>query len=82
MPPFSPIAVKFGVFTGEMWGRYSPSFPNRGQLFLMRSLPLPLATGRKFDTFTALSYYALILNPITPKNPKIFVPHGPRKLIK
>ena len=41
----------------------------------MRSLPLPLATGRKFDTFIALSYYALIANPVTPKNPKIFVPH-------
>ena len=40
----------------------------------MRSLPLPLATGRKFDTFIALSYYALIANPIIPKNPKIFVP--------
>ena len=28
----------------------------------MRSLPLPLATGRKFDTFIALSHYALIAN--------------------
>ena len=25
----------------------------------MRSLPLPLAMGRKFDTFIALSHYAL-----------------------
>ena len=41
----------------------------------MRSLPLPLATGRKFDTFIALSHYALIANPIIPKNLKIFVPH-------
>ena len=40
----------------------------------MRSLPLPLATGRKFDTFIALSHYALIANPIIPKNLKIFVP--------
>ena len=41
----------------------------------MRSLPLPFATGRKFDTFIALSHYALIANPIIPKNLKIFVPH-------
>ena len=41
----------------------------------MRSLPLPLATGRKFDTFIALSCYALIANLIIPKNLKIFVPH-------
>ena len=41
----------------------------------MRSLPLPLATGRKFHTFIALSHYALIANPIIPKNLKIFVPH-------
>ena len=39
----------------------------------MRSLPLPLARGRKFDTFIALSHYALIVNPIIPKNLKIFV---------
>ena len=31
--------------------------------------------GRKFDTFIALSHYALIANPIIPKNVKIFVPH-------
>ena len=43
--------------------------------YFLRSLPLPLATGRKFDTFIALSYYTLIANPITPKNPKIFMPH-------
>ena len=41
----------------------------------MLSVSFPLATGRKFDTFIALSYYALIARPITPKNPKIFVPH-------
>ena len=41
----------------------------------MRSLPLPFATGHKFDTFIALSHYALIANPIIPKNLKIFVPH-------
>ena len=41
----------------------------------MRSLPLPFATGCKFDSFIALSHYALIANPITPKNLKIFVPH-------
>ena len=41
----------------------------------MRSLPLPFATGRKFDTFIALPHYALIANPIIPKNLKIFVPH-------
>ena len=41
----------------------------------MRSLPLRLATGRKFDTFIALSHYALIAIPIIPKNLKIFVPH-------
>ena len=41
----------------------------------MRSLPLPLATGRKFDTVITLSHYALIANPIISKNPKIFVPH-------
>ena len=41
----------------------------------MRSLPLPLATGRKSDTFIALSHYALIANPIIPKSLKIFVPH-------
>ena len=41
----------------------------------MRSLPLPFATGRKFDTFIALSHDALIANPIIPKNLKIFVPH-------
>ena len=41
----------------------------------MRSLPLPLATGRKFDTFITLSHYALIANPIIPKNIKIFVPY-------
>ena len=40
----------------------------------MRSLPLPFATGRKFDTFIALSHYALISNPIIPKHLKIFVP--------
>ena len=45
------------------------------KLFVMRSLPLPLATGRRFDTFIALSHYALIANPIIPKNLKIFVPH-------
>ena len=43
----------------------------------MRSLPLPLAMGRKFDTFIALSHYAL--NPryllFLSKNLKIFVPH-------
>ena len=32
----------------------------------MRSLPLPLAMGRKFDTFIVLSHYALN---------EIFVPH-------
>ena len=31
--------------------------------------------SRKFDTFIALSHYALIANPIIPKNLKIFVPH-------
>ena len=36
----------------------------------MRSLPLPLAMGRKFDTFIALSHYAL-----NPRYLKIFVPH-------
>ena len=41
----------------------------------MQSLPLPLATGHKFDTFIVLSHYALIANPIIPKNPKIFMPH-------
>ena len=41
----------------------------------MRSLPLPLATGGKFDTFIAFSNYALIANPIIPNNPKIFVPY-------
>ena len=45
----------------------------------MRSLPLPLAMGRKFDTFIALSHYALnpryLLISIIPKNLKIFVPH-------
>ena len=41
----------------------------------MRSLPLPLATGRKFDTFIALSHCALIANPIITKNLKIFVSH-------
>ena len=41
----------------------------------MRSLALPLATGRKFDTSIALSHYALIANPIITKNLKIFVPH-------
>ena len=41
----------------------------------MQSLLLPLATGRKFDTFIALSHYALISNPIISKNLKIFVPH-------
>ena len=42
---------------------------------MIRPFPLPFATGRKFDTFIALSHYALIANPIIPKNPKIFVPH-------
>ena len=41
----------------------------------MRSLPLPLATGRKFDSVITLSHYVLIANPIISKNPKIFVPH-------
>ena len=41
----------------------------------MRSLSLPFATGRKFDSFIALSHYALIANPIILKNLKIFVPH-------
>ena len=41
----------------------------------MRSLPLSLTTGCKFDTFIALSHYALITNPIIPKNLKKFVPH-------
>ena len=36
---------------------------------------MPLATGRKFDTFIALSHYALVANPIIPKNLKIFVPY-------
>ena len=39
----------------------------------MRSLPLPLAMGRKFDTFIALSHYAL--NPRYLLFLKIFVPH-------
>ena len=39
----------------------------------MRSLPLPLATGRKFDTVLTLSHYAFIANAIIPKDPKIFV---------
>ena len=47
----------------------------KGLLFVMPSLLLPLATGCKVETFIALSYYALIANPITPKNPKLFVPH-------
>ena len=41
----------------------------------MLLLPLPLAMGHKFDTFITLSHYALIANPIIPKNLKIFVPH-------
>ena len=41
----------------------------------MRSLPLLLAMGRKFDTFIALSHYALTANPIILKNLKIFMPH-------
>ena len=42
----------------------------------MRSLPLPSAMGRKFDTFIALSHYALKSTlSIIPKNLKIFVPH-------
>ena len=41
----------------------------------MRSLPLPLARGRKFDTFIALSHYALITTLIIPKNLKIFMPY-------
>ena len=41
----------------------------------MRSLPLQFAMSRKFDTFIALSHYALIANPIIPKNLKIFAPH-------
>ena len=48
---------------------------NRGQLFIRRSLPLPFATGRTFVTFIALSHYALIADPLIPKNPKIFVLH-------
>ena len=41
----------------------------------MRLLPLPFATGRKFDSFIALSHYTLIANSIILKNLKIFVPH-------
>ena len=48
-----------------------PNFPSKNRLFRWF---LPLAAGRKFDTFTALSYYALIANPITTKILKIFVP--------
>ena len=50
-------------------------FGKQKLIIVMRSLPLPLATGRKLDMFIALSHYTLIANPIISKNPKIFVPH-------
>ena len=48
---------------------------NRCSLFVMRSLPLPLATGRKFDICHHLITLLIIANSISSKNPKIFVPH-------
>ena len=50
-------------------------FGKQRSVIVMRLLPLPLAMGRKFDTFITLSHYALIANPIIPKNPKLFAPH-------
>ena len=42
----------------------------------MRSLPLPLAMGRKFDTFYRIITLRIESTlSIIPKNLKIFVPH-------
>ena len=44
-------------------------------LIIRNALPLPLATGRKFDICHHLITLLIIANSISSKNPKIFVPH-------
>ena len=50
-------------------------FGQQGSIIRNAIASVAVSNGSQIDTFIALSYYALIANPITPKNPKIFVPH-------